>query len=449
MNALTWKAVADVTRRVGRTILMVLGIMIGVMGITAVNQANSQIGGTFLYNTDPTAIPSITMIADTSRLPASTMAAIERLPAIEKIQLRTLYSAPWQFAGRSADHTLPLFAYPDVNAIQLSPFQIISGRFPGPGEIVLDTRNLQEGYPAALGDTIAIAAPDGHLVSLRVVGLSHTQGWAAPGGGPGANPFGYLSPAGLTQLATASGSDSARQEILVRTPDAAVVQTYQAITQILQNEHVRVDPKSSWRLTAGGADTQLSITGPLTVIQFLAVLSLVLVCSMIFNAVTTLLTEQIQVIGTMKALGGTRRRIVGSYLLTVALYSVVGTALGLEIGLVGGYQLASLLSSTVQLTVGGAAVALDAGPFQLSPPVLISSVLVGLLVPQLAALWPLWTGTHITVREAMAAYGVRMGKDQAFKRAWGGQFQWVPQLVWLGLRGLFRRPGRTAFSWSP
>ncbi len=446
MNALTRKAVADVTRRVGRTILMVLGIMIGVMGITAVNQANSQIGGTFLYNTDPTAVPSITMIADTSRLPASTMAAIERLPAIEKIQLRTLYSAPWQFAGRSADHTLQLFAYPDVNAIQLSPFQIISGRFPGPGEIVLDTRNLQEGYPAALGDTIAIVAQDGHLVSLRVVGISRTQGWAVPGGGPGANPFGYASPAGLTQLATASGSDSARQEILVRTPDAAVVQTYQAIMQILQNEHVRVDPKSSWRLTAGGADTQLSITGPLTVIQFLAVLSLVLVCSMIFNAVTTLLTEQIQVIGTMKALGGTQRRIVGSYLLTVALYSVVGTALGLELGLVGGYQLASLLSSTVQLNVGNAAVALDAGPFQLSPSVLISSVLVGLLVPQLAALWPLWTGIRITVREAMAAYGVRVGKDQAFKRAWGRQFQWVPQLVWLGLRGLFRRPGRTTFT---
>jgi len=47
MNALTRKAVADVTRRAGRTILMVLGIMIGVLGITAVNQANSQIGGTF------------------------------------------------------------------------------------------------------------------------------------------------------------------------------------------------------------------------------------------------------------------------------------------------------------------------------------------------------------------------------------------------------------------
>lgn len=446
MNALTRKAVADVTRRVGRTLLMVLGIMIGVMGLTAVNQANSQIAGSFLYNTNPTALPNIQMIADASTLPASTLTAIEHLPAIQKIQMRALYTAPWQFAGQSADHTIQIFAYPDLGAMQLWPFQITSGRAPGPGEIVLDIRNVQEGYPAAVGETITVNAPDGHPVPLRVVGLSRTQGWAVPANGLGANPLGYMSPTGLMQLATASDTNSARQEILLRTSDAAVVQTYQSLTHILQSAHVRVDPKSSWRLTAGNADTQLSVTGPLTVIQFLAVLSLVLVCALIFNAVTTLLTEQIQVIGSMKALGGTRWRIIGSYLLTIAIYSIMGTALGLEFGLLGGYQLAALLSSTVQLTVGNSALALDAGPFQFSLPVLLISVLVGLLIPQLAALWPLWTGTKITVREAIAAYGVRLSHKQARARAWGSRMPWVPQLVWLGLRGLFRRPGRTTFT---
>lgn len=446
MNALTRKAVADVTRRVGRTILMVLGIMIGVMGLTAVNQANSQIAGSFLYNTDPTALPNIQLIADTSTLPASTLTAIEHVPASEKIQLRTIYTAPWQFAGRSADHTMQIFAYPDLKAVQLWSFQITSGRAPGPGEIVLDTRNVQEGYPAAVGETIEVSAPDGRSVPLHVVGISRTEGWAVPANGLSANPLGYMSLSGLTQLATASGRDSARQEILIRAPDAAVVQTYQSLIRILQNAHVRVDPKSSWRLTAGGVDTQLSVTGPLTVIQFLAVLSLVLVCALIFNAVTTLLAEQIQVIGTMKALGGTRWRIIGSYLLTVAIYSVVGTVLGLEFGLFGGYQLATLLSSTVQLTVGNAALALDAGPLQLSFPVLLTSILVGLFIPQLAALWPLWIGTKITVREAIAAYGVRLSREQTRVRVWGNYPQWIPQLVWLGLRGLFRRPGRTTFT---
>src|SRR5947209_14270976 len=103
MNALTRKAVTDVTRRIGRTILMVLGIMIAVLGITAVNQANSQIGGAFYYSTDPTTVPSITMIVDTRTLPASAIEAIERLPAVQKMQLRTTYSPHWQIAGRTAD----------------------------------------------------------------------------------------------------------------------------------------------------------------------------------------------------------------------------------------------------------------------------------------------------------------------------------------------------------
>jgi putative ABC transport system permease protein len=333
-----------------------------------------------------------------------------------------------------------------MNAVQLWPFQIISGRLAGPGEIVLDSRNLQEGYPAALGETISVATPDGHLISLRVVGLSSTQGWAILGNGLNANPFGYVSPAGFAQLTAPPGANNPRQEILVKTLDAAVVKTNQAMLQILQHDHIRIDPKSSWRYASGSEDTQLSILGPLTVIRFLAVLSLLLVGSMIFNAVTTFLTEQIQIIGTMKALGGSRWRIMGSYLLTVAIYSVAGTALGLELGLVGGYQLALLLTSTIQLNVGSAAIALEVGPFQLSPWILPTSGTVGLLVPQLAALWPLWTGTRITVREAIAAYGVRRGEVRETTHVWGRNFQWVPQLVWLGLRGLFRRPGRTTFT---
>lgn len=446
MNALVRKAVADVTRRMGRTILMVLAIALGVMGITAVNQASSQIGGTFLYNTDPSAIPSISLMVDTSRVPAAALTAIQRLSAVQKLQLRSVYSAPWQLNGRAADHTMSFFAYPDAQTPALWPFEVASGRLPGPGEIVLDSRNVQEGYPVTIGATISVAAPDGHLVPLRVVGMSRTRGWSVVGAGLSANPFGYVSQATLRAISQAGGKDQERIELLVKTPDAAVAQTYQRMTQILQQEQVLVDFKSSWRYASGSAATQLSVTGPLAVIQALAILSLLLVCALIFNAVTTLLAEQIQVIGTMKALGGTRGRIIGSYLLTIALYSIAGSALGLEAGLLGGYQLAALLTSTVQLSVGGGAVTLDAGPFQLSWQIVLSSITVGLLVPQVAALWPLWLSTRITVREALAAYGVQKGGQRAFTRAWGRTLRWVPQIVWLGLRGLFRRPSRVTFT---
>ncbi len=88
---------------------------------------------------------------------------------------------------------------------------------------------------------------------------------------------------------------------------------------------------------------------------------------------------------------------------------------------------------------------MDVGPFSVAPWVLVTSSLVGLLIPLLSALWPLWMGTRITVREAIAAYGVRAGVG-THTSAWGHQLRWVPQIAWLGLRGLFRKPERAALT---
>jgi putative ABC transport system permease protein len=162
---------------------------------------------------------------------------------------------------------------------------------------------------------------------------------------------------------------------------------------------------------------------------------------MIFTSVTTLLSEQIKLIGTMKALGGTRWTIARSYLLTIEIYSTIGTTIGLALGLVLGYQLAAHLASTVQLDTGQL---MEAGPFQVAPTVVVTSLAVGLLVPQLSALWPLRTGTRITVHEAIGAYGVRA--SSAGGRAVGHRVPWVPQTVWLGVRGLFRKPARVTLT---
>ena len=73
----------------------------------------------------------------------------------------------------------------------------------------------------------------------------------------------------------------------------------------------------------------------------------------------------------------------------------------------------------------------------------------GLLVPLLAALAPVLTGTRITVREAISGYGLgkgRFGKgriDQLIERV---RFLSRPML--LSLRNTFRRKGRLALTLS-
>jgi putative ABC transport system permease protein len=67
-------------------------------------------------------------------------------------------------------------------------------------------------------------------------------------------------------------------------------------------------------------------------------------------------------------------------------------------------------------------------------------------VPFVAALLPLLTGTRISVRDALSAYGVSAGQGSSLLARIGGRLSWISQTTWLGLRGLFRRRTRAALT---
>lgn len=445
MSMLARKALLDMSRRKGRSVLILLGILLGVLGLTTVNEATDLIGSAFAYSTDPAAAPNITCIV--SSLPPAVETAITHLPNVELVQARAIYLTLWHHPGSAGQDVLQITASHDPRQLPLGDFQLTSGRMPGPGEIVLDEsdRGLQ---PLAPGDSITVDTPDGQHVTLRVVGLARTRGlaiWHIPPA-----PLGYMNEAALRRiLQTVRGpvvNDLPRgTQLLIKIHDpGSSSQTYQALTRLLASAHLQPQEFSGVRNTSFDADTQLGISGVFAVVRLLALLTLLLVSMMLFALVTTFLSEQFKIIGTMKALGGTRLPIAGSYLLTLILYSIGGTVLGSVLGLFAGYQFAAHLATSATIQVGNLMLPVDVGPFQSTPWVLLTSALVGLLLPPLAGLWPLWTGTAITVRQALTAYGVRV--ETRRHAAWGQALHWVPQIIWLGGRGLFRRPARAALT---
>ncbi|WP_322770339.1 ABC transporter permease, partial [Frankia sp. Cr1] len=144
--------------------------------------------------------------------------------------------------------------------------------------------------------------------------------------------------------------------------------------------------------------------------------------------------------GTMKALGATRARVVRGYLTTVAIYSAVATPVGIAVGVGVGRYLTTRLAAPIPLATG---------PFELPPAVIGIGVAVGFGMPMVAALPALWLGTRVSVRDALAAWGVAsvpVARTGPVTRLLAGRFGRVPQTVWLGLRGLLRRPWRAALS---
>ncbi|GCE15552.1 ABC transporter permease [Tengunoibacter tsumagoiensis] len=432
-SVLLRKSLADVTRRKGRSMLVILGIFLGVLGLTAVNVANDTFGRQFLSIVAPTDVPNATFTV--ANLPSSVLTDLPHVANVETVEVRTQIDANWRLAdGRSA--SLELNGYQRWQTTQLNTFHLTSGRWPGPGEVVMASRDrfVQSVTP---GDRVSIVRPTGQIVVLRVVGLAYTVEQSP------AQAVAYMSAEGLRQLVAGSTPDnklspSLTSEILIKMHDQSfngVEVTYAILTSLLKAAHVTVSGSHRFS-TAGQQETQLGITGFLTVLLVLASIALLLVCVMILNTVNMLLTEQMKAIGTMKALGGTRWRIIQGYLVSIGLYALVGTAPGLGLGLLLCSQVTTIVANQAQL---------DLPPFQIAPWVILVSITVGLLVPVFSALGPLWMGTSIPVCQAMAAYGVSPGKRQ-HASAWGRRVHWVPQTVWLGVREIFRRPGRATLT---
>jgi putative ABC transport system permease protein len=159
---------------------------------------------------------------------------------------------------------------------------------------------------------------------------------------------------------------------------------------------------------------------------------------LVVNLVTALMAAQIRQIGVMKTLGGTRRQIAGIYFGQALLLGVAALLVAVPAGLWGSHALCRYFAVLLNFDITSFAAPLW---------VYLLVVAVGLVVPQLAAAYPVWKGSGVSVREALDDYGVgrKAFGTSAFDRAltrMGG----VARPTLLALRNSFRRRMRLALT---
>jgi ABC-type antimicrobial peptide transport system permease subunit len=441
------KSLADVTRRKGRTLLVTLGIFIGVFGLTVINTTEETLVSAYAYTRGYQATqPDFQVSVD--RLDPALLPTLRAIANVKTVQYGSVLSVCWQTGAGECHVGMDLLSAPDLQ--QANTFQLTAGRYPGPsapGEIVMEQgdRSL---HSFSIGDTITLSE-SGRTTDVTMVGLART---------PGVNPAAtgearaYLSDAGLQQVYDALGDplemrpdgqqvpelQHHMQVTFVAAGGQAASTAATALLDTLRAHNVTVldsgfAPKVNAAELAG-------INGVFILLRTLALLAVALSALLILNTITTLVTEQTAIIGTLKAIGATRGAVMRGYLLTVAIYSVLATLPAIALGLSAGNLLASTLAPQIPL---------ELGPFAIAPWVVALSLAVGLGVPALAALFPLWNGTRVTVREALSAYGVYgvdAGQGRSALSRLGQKLSWISQTTWLGLRGLFRKRWRATLS---
>lgn len=421
MRTLTKKAVADVTRRKLRAALTILGIAIGILGLTAIGVASGQLNASFKASTDASSQPDLSFF--TAPTSASLDQTLATQPGVKVVEPAGYVPLRWSIP--TGHTTIVTLGFEDLSHVTIDRFHLVSGHLPtSANEIALEA-SANSLKPVRLGTRLTVEVA-GKPETLTVSGLVHTPGLPSPA--ILRSTRGYMREADLESLSGTHGVNAFLVQVHTLSQRDA---TAHALGRIFAAQGVQV-----LSVEQGGTNMDATITnGTFGIMNVLSIIALLLSIFLLLSTITTLITEQVPIIGTMKTLGARRGQVIRPYLTSVLIYSVCGTALGIALGILVGSLLVSYLTSLLTL---------DSVPFQIGVGTLVEALVVGLAIPLAVAAVPVAVGTRISVRDAISGYGL--------DGAAGGRSRWsafvgriggiLPQTALLGARSLFRKRTR-------
>ncbi|GAA0433129.1 ABC transporter permease [Streptomyces luteireticuli] len=262
---------------------------------------------------------------------------------------------------------------------------LTAGRAPrNGGEVALDRGTAAAGS-YSLGDTVTLAT-DGPVLKMRLVGLVSTHDTRVTSGGT----LAVFDKATAQRLFAAPGRYTGID--LSAAPGTSAYELARNADALLPKgraEAVTATAKAAQQSVF--IDTKTSSYSRLPLI--FAVVSLFIGSFLIVNTFTMLITRRSREIALLRAIGATRRQVVGSVLAEAALVGLVASALGFVLGLGVATVLPDVLGTADDL--------LPRGPLVVGPLPVLASLVVGVGVTVLAAWLPSRRAAGIAPVEAM------------------------------------------------
>ncbi len=428
MISLRWrKVLRDVLSYKTRTFLVILSIAVGVTALGMVVATEVTIT-TDLPDSYAAISPALATLG-LSDFDDELVKSVRRMPGIADADGARRIAATVK-VGENETKEVRLYAIRHFDQQRLNKVWPESGKWPpAKGEVLIERASLFL-LNAKVGDTITLRLNDELTRDLKIVGLTHDLNEVSAA--LSNRIFGYIDFDTLEWM----GVPPTYDRLILRTSQGQDDRSHiEAVASEVGQRIERAGYQLYWtQVPQPGKHEFEQFLGPMTVILgSLGILSLLLSAFLVTNLISAILAQQTRQIGVMKAIGGQRGQIAGLYLATVLIFSLLAMAVAIPLSMMGANWLTHFIADLMNFNIYSSL---------LSPRVLALELFAGVVVPQLAALFPIWRGTRITVREAISDYGVSGEPGQ-------GWIDWLltrvrglsrPQL--LSLRNTFRRKGR-------
>jgi putative ABC transport system permease protein len=267
----------------------------------------------------------------------------------------------------------------DTSADQsLNPLQLVAGEWPrGDGEIAIDKTTANK-HHFELGQTVGAFA-DGPVHRYRVSGIVR---------------FGTVDSIGsatitVFDLATAQRLFDKQGKLdLIRVQAKAGVPDADLLRQIRPLLSATTQVKSAaGQASSDSTDTQAGVDTIKYILLAFAGIALFVGSFVIANTLAITVAQRMRELATLRTIGASRRQVLGSVVLEAVVVGLIGSIVGLFLGLAIAIGLKALLEATGFELPGGGIV--------FSPRTILISVAAGTLIALLASLRPALRATRI------------------------------------------------------
>jgi putative ABC transport system permease protein len=411
-----------------RTILAVLSIAVGVFAIGAIfGMVDQLLSG--MDRAHQAVVPSHIFMALNERITRDIADRLEDIPGVEDIEVLNEVAVRYKIRPEDEWQAARLIMRDDYEEQKYDLLQLKEGQWPEKDHFAIERLSSQF-FGIEIGDKVLIELDKTDRTFAITGKIRHS--FVEPPAFGGDAVF-FTDSQGMERFGIPEGEFN---ELNVRVTPYSAEFAHDRASEIkdrLAKEGVGVgftsyqDPEEHWG--------RFFIEGINLVLQILAVISLFMSVILVTNTMTALITQQINQIGMIKAIGGTTATILKIYLATVLIYGLLAFLISLPPSAMAAFGISRWFLNFFNI---------DYDVFQVSLRAIAYQAIAATLIPALAALWPVLTGAAITVREAIASYG--LGGD--FGTNWldrtverlGNRLLTSSYAITLG--NMFRRKGR-------
>ncbi len=388
----------------------------------------------------------------TANFDEDVLASIRNTRGIESAEARRVFNIRVRAQGTDKWTTLDMLAFDDFETNSVNLLLPGEGKpVPQKRELVIERDTLEHIEGLRDGDLLEFQMPDGSIKTLPVVGI--VQDTATGAGDFLASPFGYITLDTLPYFQQPELFNRAYATVVQGRDDEHSI--HEQGTEVKDKLEKNGTPVIRTRFSKTHEHPlEATVNAVLGILMALGILIVFLSSSLIANTMNALLNQHLRHIGVIKLVGGRNRQITFMYLMLILAFSVLALLIAVPLGGQGAYGLALFIAGEMNFNLLG---------YRIVPLAFLVQIAVGLLIPLIAGLLPVRSGSRITVLKALSGDGARSGMSSGghqhttgggprlhwfdwfqirFIRILSGRGIHIPRPFVISLRNTFRRKSR-------